>query len=224
MSTIALPEFIARPSLKKPLSQAVTFTPRQVAPSSLSAGAIRQPRYRIRFVSSRRQDPVVEAGARVVRKSSQKNFQTQSTCLEQAEMSLVTRNNPMGSRRRVHPQPLGSPVYPAAKTMQRGRLLLTRRGRLICRGLPLLTLATLVILGALAFIFPPQAQGSSSQPETKISRTVTVLHGDSLWDIAQQVAPEQDSRDVINRIMQINDLSSSQVQPGQVLEVPLYSE
>jgi len=49
---------------------------------------------------------------------------------------------------------------------------------------------------------------------------VTVHPGDSLWTIAQDVAPDSDPRDVIDDIVRLNALPSSVVDAGQSLAIP----
>ncbi|UOF89533.1 LysM peptidoglycan-binding domain-containing protein [Fodinisporobacter ferrooxydans] len=50
---------------------------------------------------------------------------------------------------------------------------------------------------------------------------VTVLPGQSLWNIAQQIVkPNEDIRDVVYRLTRINHLSSSLITPGMKLLVP----
>jgi LysM repeat protein len=51
-------------------------------------------------------------------------------------------------------------------------------------------------------------------------RRVTVLPGQTLWAIAQQAEPSADPRTVIPQIMQINAITSTDLQPGQQLWVP----
>lgn len=106
---------------------------------------------------------------------------------------------------------------------QKQPIRLTRRGRLVFRGIPVLTVAVLLVFAALVFLDPAEAKSSSGGVSATVSRTVTVAHGDSLWAIAAEVAPDQDSRDIINQIMDINGLTTARVEPGQVLEVPVYS-
>lgn len=86
------------------------------------------------------------------------------------------------------------------------------------KGLPLLTLAALVVLGAITFLGPsfgPRVENASA-PQA----TVTVKHGETLWDIAQSVNPGGDVRDTVVRIMEMNSLTSTAVDAGQRLEVP----
>ena len=96
------------------------------------------------------------------------------------------------------------------------RRLGTPRGFL--KGLPLLTLAALIVLGAISF-FGPAA--SASVENASVTRTVVVVkHGETLWDIAQAVDPQGDTRDTVVRIMELNSLTSTSVDTGQHLEIP----
>ena len=96
------------------------------------------------------------------------------------------------------------------------RRLGTSRGFL--KGLPLLTLAALIVLGAISF-FGPAA--SASVENASATRTVVVVkHGETLWDIAQTVDPQGDTRDTVVRIMELNSLTSTSVDAGQRLEIP----
>ena len=96
------------------------------------------------------------------------------------------------------------------------RRLGTVRGFL--KGLPLLTLAALIVLGAISF-FGPAA--SASVENSSATRTVVVVkHGETLWDIAQAVDPQGDTRDTVVRIMELNSLTSTSVDAGQRLEIP----
>lgn len=96
------------------------------------------------------------------------------------------------------------------------RRLGTPRGFL--KGLPLLTLVALIVLGAISF-FGPAA--SASVENASATRTVVVVkHGETLWDIAQTVDPHGDTRDTVVRIMELNSLTSTSVDAGQRLEIP----
>lgn len=86
------------------------------------------------------------------------------------------------------------------------------------KGLPLLTLAALIVLGAISF-FGPAA--SASVENASVTRAVVVVkHGETLWDIAQAVDPQGDTRDTVVRIMELNSLTSTSVDAGQRLEIP----
>lgn len=93
---------------------------------------------------------------------------------------------------------------------------LTRRGRLVLSTLTLLLVVTAGVLltgGGLA------RAGSGGTPQPELIR-VTVAPGETLWAIAQRVAPDQDPREVIADIMDLNAMSASGVRAGQVLLLP----
>lgn len=91
---------------------------------------------------------------------------------------------------------------------------LTRRGRVL-----LLTALVAVLFGAFSLgRSVSEAAAPSTQPAQHV---VTVEHGDSLWTLAQRVAPDNDPRDVVAQIREINDLSSAGLIPGQQLVLPV---
>jgi hypothetical protein len=96
------------------------------------------------------------------------------------------------------------------------RLRITRRGRSVLVSLaavPLVVLALAVALnggGAIA-----TATGGSTTYDY-----VTVHAGQTLWQVAEAVAPQEDPREVISRIVHLNQLAGSDVEPGQRLAIP----
>lgn len=104
---------------------------------------------------------------------------------------------------------------------------LTRRGRFLLFGVPVLMLATLLIVTLTALLFgslanPANAASSDSGVSVgSYTSSVTVLQGQSLWSIAASSDPQRDVRDVVADIVSLNDLQSSVVQAGQKLFVPL---
>jgi LysM repeat protein len=105
-----------------------------------------------------------------------------------------------------------APAVPSGKA----RIRLTRRGRVVVALLVVLPLAvggTVLGAGSLAI-----ADGQSAS--TVRFEHVTVQNGESLWTIAQHIAPNVDPRDVIAAIVDLNGLSSASVQPGQRLAIP----
>lgn len=100
------------------------------------------------------------------------------------------------------------------------RLRLTRRGRLVFFGLPVLTLLLALVTGLGIAVTSAEA---SSDTKPAVTR-VTVLPGESLWDIAERTNPGTDPRDVIDEIVSINGLESSVINSGQQLEVPNYAK
>ncbi|WP_427115237.1 LysM peptidoglycan-binding domain-containing protein [Pseudarthrobacter scleromae] len=99
-------------------------------------------------------------------------------------------------------------------------LRLTRRGRIVLIGIPLVLLAALLLSLAGFFNSPAKASDSAADLETTSAVSVTVQPGQSLWGIAATVAPERDARDVVADIVQLNNLSAGTVFPGQQLFVP----
>lgn len=98
----------------------------------------------------------------------------------------------------------------------RVRTRLTRRGRVV--------LTALVVLPALVFggvvVANSAAAAGAGSSFSASFRHVTVQPGQSLWLIAQRVAPKSDPRDVVGAIVDLNGLSSSVVQAGQRLAIP----
>lgn len=97
------------------------------------------------------------------------------------------------------------------------RLRLTRRGRIVFGTLgaaPLVALMLVTALNGGAAV----ASGAGSHGTT--FEYVTISAGQSLWELAERLAPQHDPRDVIADIVALNQLSSSDVQPGQRLALP----
>ena len=99
---------------------------------------------------------------------------------------------------------------------QQPHLRITRRGRAVLTlliAVPLAIGATVTGIGAIG-----AAAGTHSSAAT--FQYVTVQPGESLWRVAQSVAPNADPRDVIADILTFNNLESGEVQPGQRLAIP----
>lgn len=96
------------------------------------------------------------------------------------------------------------------------RLRLTRRGRIV-----LTAAAAAPIVAALLF---PGLSGTSAVATDTIATAgleyVTVMQGESLWQLAEYVAPEADPRVVISDIMSLNRLDSGEVEAGARLAIP----
>jgi nucleoid-associated protein YgaU len=99
---------------------------------------------------------------------------------------------------------------------------LNRRGRFLFVGLPVLLLAALAAAAAVLFgahaVAP--AAASPERPAAATVESVTVDYGDTLWSLAGRVSPEAPRNQTILRIGELNDLTGSELQPGQVLFVP----
>jgi Tfp pilus assembly protein FimV len=98
------------------------------------------------------------------------------------------------------------------------RLRLTRRGRRVVAGvaaLPVVVALCAAAIGGGAAL----ASRESGAPSGSFT-TVTVGAGDSLWSIAEQVAPASDPRDVVDAIVQLNALDGVTVTPGERISIP----
>jgi hypothetical protein len=94
------------------------------------------------------------------------------------------------------------------------RLRLTVRGRRV-----ITTLVAIPLVFAAMFMIMNGGSAtatSSSAPLTYVS----VEYGQSLWQLAESIAPDSDPRDVISDILSFNQLESSVITPGQQLAVP----
>lgn len=130
------------------------------------------------------------------------------------------------------------PIHDAPVT----RLRLTRRGRVV-----LTTLAAVpLVLAAVAFTVNGGAAGASdsasginlmsyttdsgiiatlaySPTDVGSARFITVEPGQTLWDLAEEISPSADPRDVVADIKRLNSLSAETLQPGQRLKIPTAS-
>jgi hypothetical protein len=109
---------------------------------------------------------------------------------------------------------------PAERRAPLPPLRLTRRGKIVLIGIPLVLLAALLLTLAGFFNSPAKASDSAADLSVTPAVTVTVQPGESLWAIAGSVAPERDARDVVADIVQLNNLTGGSVLPGQELYVP----
>jgi hypothetical protein len=107
---------------------------------------------------------------------------------------------------------------PGPETLMPGHLRLTRRGRL-----------ALICVAALCMLFGFSignvvSFGSSAPSYPTTPRvgapTVFVQPGQTLWGIATQVAPHADPRATVQRIIDLNHLSGTNLQVGESLTLP----
>jgi len=93
---------------------------------------------------------------------------------------------------------------------------LTRRGRAVVFAASLLLVLgiALIVLGGTSV-----ASGEAGTPEP--TTTVMVGPGETLWDIAAEIAPDGHTRAMMNRIERLNTLDSSMLLAGQRLRVPV---
>ncbi|MFF1878766.1 LysM peptidoglycan-binding domain-containing protein [Leifsonia sp. NPDC058230] len=96
------------------------------------------------------------------------------------------------------------------------RLRLTRRGRVVLTSLAAIPL----VVGALFFALNGGGAVATGDQVNVQFHYVTVESGQSLWSIAETVAPSADPRDVIADIVSLNQLESAVVSPGQRIAIP----
>jgi nucleoid-associated protein YgaU len=92
---------------------------------------------------------------------------------------------------------------------------LTHRGRLVL-ALALALVAGLAVLG-LGLGGASAVRGTGGP----VTTTVVVQPGETLWQIAQRVAPGADPRLTVDRLQRLNGLDGALVVPGQELVVPI---
>jgi hypothetical protein len=102
--------------------------------------------------------------------------------------------------------------YRARPARQPARL--TRRGRLV------VTLALVAVSTGVLGLAQPQAF-ALGRGDGSATQRITVRPGETLWAIADRVAPDADPRSTIARLESMNHLTSSIVPAGSVLLVPL---
>jgi LysM repeat protein len=90
------------------------------------------------------------------------------------------------------------------------------RGRLVIFAGPLI-LALLVVAAGWLATSAVATDATTGSATTK----VVVQPGDTLWQVAEEVAPSVDPRETVAVIIEMNDLSSASVQAGQSLLVPV---
>lgn len=113
----------------------------------------------------------------------------------------------------------GSQRKAAEEPQSPARLHLTRRGRLLFIGIPLMAVAACLIF-ALGFFNSPATAASGDGLEPAETITYTVAPGDTVWRVAEVVAGDRDTRDLVQTIMELNELESSTIHVGQQLFLP----
>ncbi|UQX86735.1 LysM peptidoglycan-binding domain-containing protein [Jatrophihabitans telluris] len=89
--------------------------------------------------------------------------------------------------------------------------------RLTGRGVAVVAALIGLLAGAMLLV---AAMSSSAAPTAPVvPASVTVHSGDTLWSIANEIAPAQDPRGVVDNLMARNHLTSTSLTPGQTLKV-----
>lgn len=90
----------------------------------------------------------------------------------------------------------------------------TPRGRRVLAMLALIPLVLVMVLSG-----SHRASATGNAPTTQ---QIVVHSGESLWEIAVAVNPEQDPRKTMWQIQQLNHMSTSRLDAGQALLVPAH--
>jgi hypothetical protein len=97
-------------------------------------------------------------------------------------------------------------------------LRLTRRGRVV------VALAAALLVTLVSLLLAGVAQATNDGPSPRAAREnlvqVIVRPGQSLWSVAESADPDQDTRAVIQQIIDLNSLNGDTVFAGQQLWVP----
>ena len=99
-------------------------------------------------------------------------------------------------------------------------LRLTRRGRFLFLGLPVLLLGAGLLVSAFLVLATGTAH-AGTETAAQVTESRMVGTGESLWEIALDVAPESDPRETMTFIAELNGLDSAEIVPGQMLIVPV---
>ena len=106
-------------------------------------------------------------------------------------------------------RPRDTPVAP---------LRLTRRGRVV------IAIAAALLVAMVSLLLAGVAQATNQGPSPRAARQnlvqVIVRPGQSLWSVAESADPGQDTRAVIQQIIDLNSLNGDTVLAGQQLWVP----
>lgn len=102
---------------------------------------------------------------------------------------------------------------------QAGPLRLTRRGRLV------VAVAVALLIAVVMLVATGTARATSSPPSQGKANTqnlaqVVVAPGESLWSVAERADPGQDTRNVIQQVIDLNALTGDVVYAGQRLWLP----
>lgn len=126
---------------------------------------------------------------------------------------------PAGERVLARPFAVSTVDWPLTVPLSSAPMRITRRGMAVL--LVAAVAVGLLLLAVARASAPHGANGTGSMPANATSQvaTVQVQPGDTLWSIAQRVAPQRDPRQVVDRLRRLNQLRSVSLTPGQTLKV-----
>ena len=95
------------------------------------------------------------------------------------------------------------------------RLRITKRGRVVLTSLAALP----VVAGVMVLALNGGGATATGSSGAELEQ-ITVQAGESLWSLAEDLAPGVDPRDVISDIQSVNRLETGTIRAGQVLMLP----
>ena len=98
------------------------------------------------------------------------------------------------------------------------RVRLTPRGRLLARLAVIASLSILLLSGYAAMTGASAGSTETAIPTPYVK--VSVKPGDTLWSIAESIAPTGDRRSLVADIVEINRLTTPELQAGQKIYIP----
>ena len=98
------------------------------------------------------------------------------------------------------------------------RVRLTPRGRLLTRLAVIASLSILLLSGFAALTGASAGSTDTAIPTPYVK--VSVKPGDTLWSIAESIAPSGDRRSLVADIVEINRLTTPELQAGQKIYIP----
>jgi LysM repeat protein len=135
-----------------------------------------------------------------------------------SQMSTLAINPGFTRTRPARPAAVRRParVAPAPTPQAAPRSVrLTRRGRVV-----VVVLMLGLLLAALT-VFGPHSAATGEAGTPVPTRTVEVGEGDTLWNIASQVAQPGETRAMVHQIEELNALTGPGVTVGQEIAVPV---
>ena len=139
-----------------------------------------------------------------------------STAVIDFDTRSTTRRD-VPTRRQAEPR-ASRRVAPASARVAspRSGVRLTRRGRVV-----VVLVAVIAAFAGFTMLSDPAV--STAEKHHSTAEQIIVEPGQSLWDIATEIAPGEDPRDVIYEIVDMNGLESSgSIQAGMPLYIPSY--
>lgn len=103
-----------------------------------------------------------------------------------------------------------------SQTVQGAKLRITARGQAVLVSFVAIVLAVVVAF----FTFGTAGANAATESGSNEFTYVSIHAGETLWDVALELDPNADPRDLIAEIMQLNALDSSDVEVGQRIALP----